>query len=77
VGWDSSGSRVRALERQLVGNGPAVAVITLASTPEQIAAAEELIAAAKARGREVVVVRIACAGKRDATTAPTVTENRA
>lgn len=58
MGWDSIGSRVRALERATMPSGPFVFIDLPSTTEAERREAAARIAEARRAGREVVTVRI-------------------
>ena len=58
MAFDTHRSRVKALEKLTLSSGPVVAVFLPGDGAEERAVKEEMLAEARARGREVVEVRI-------------------
>jgi hypothetical protein len=68
MAFDSQGSRIKALERALVGNTDVVVVITPRMPADEVAARLALVEEAKAHGRPYTLVQIRAAKPRPAAT---------
>jgi hypothetical protein len=58
MGWDSIGSRLRAVERAVVPSGPCVIIEYADDSPSRRAVAAAEVARAEEQGRDVVIIFI-------------------